>query len=168
VVASCLNVAGRLDVTALGLACVTMPVTGLLRVTGSWTATSDGNFSDATTTFGEEQIVVPSQCVGGAGTVVRCRDLSRLFGNLGYASATCVDAQDDGDHCICPSTVNQSSGAGLVSFEPPAGGQYTTSGGVLTTDTGTQYSYCVSGNTMTWTPRSASPTVTGTIVLQKQ
>jgi hypothetical protein len=169
VTSSCLSVAGQLDVSAIGFACIYMKVTGSLQVTGSWTATSDGRFSDDTITAGDEQIVVPNQCAF-AGTTVHCRDFNQPLQLLGYSSATCVDAPNGMDMCSCPAVVNQSGGAGLVSYypEPARSGQFTTSGNVLTTDTGTQYSYCISGNTMTWTPQSATPTVTGTIVFERQ
>jgi hypothetical protein len=53
---------------------------------------------------------------------------------------------------------------------PSKSGNYSTSGNVVTIsgDSGdTQYSYCVSGNTMTMTPQSSRPTMTGAIVLQR-
>jgi hypothetical protein len=59
----------------------------------------------------------------------------------------------------------------MVSLDPQTSGTYTTSGNVVTTDGGgygeTKYSYCVSGNQMTMTSRSTSPTTTGTIVFQQ-
>ena len=46
-------------------------------------------------------------------------------------------------------------------------GTYTASGNVLTISSNT-YSYCVSGTTMTMVPQGAGPTMTGSVVLQKQ
>jgi hypothetical protein len=54
----------------------------------------------------------------------------------------------------------------LLSVDPQTSGGYNTSGNVVTTDSGPKYSYCVSGNTLTWTPQSTTPTTTGTVVFQ--
>jgi hypothetical protein len=37
----------------------------------------------------------------------------------------------------------------------------------LKTDDTVDYSYCVSGNTLTWTPKSSLGTITGTVVFQR-
>ena len=46
-------------------------------------------------------------------------------------------------------------------------GTYTTSGSGLNTDGYVDYSYCVSGSTLTLTPKPTILPVTGTVVLQK-
>ena len=168
VTSSCLKVTGERNIEALGLTCRFVPVTGSLQVTGTWTATSDGTFSDDTITSGDEQITVGSKCVESSGTVLLCPRLNQAFATLGYASASCLKGQTDIDYCTCLASVDQEGGVGLVAHGPPASGEYTTSGDVLTTDTGARYSYCVSANTLTLTPVSTSPVVTGTIVLRKQ
>jgi hypothetical protein len=55
----------------------------------------------------------------------------------------------------------------LVALDPQTSGNFKASGNVVTTDSGAQYSYCVSANRMTWTPQSTSPTTTGTVVFQQ-
>jgi hypothetical protein len=166
VTSSCLKVTGDVDVTMLGLTCTSVPVAGTLQVSGTWTATSDGKYSDHTTTSGDEQLTVGDRCVMYAGTIVHCQDLKGLFALLGHASFICTD--DPTGFCLCQATVEQDGGIGLVSMEPSVSGQYTTSGNMITIDSNTKYSYCVSGNTMTWTPQTTSPATTGTIVFQKQ
>jgi hypothetical protein len=54
---------------------------------------------------------------------------------------------------------------------PSTSGVYTTAGSTLTISAGEQeYSYCVTGDTLTMTPQSAPTrgTLTGTVVLQRQ
>ena len=58
---------------------------------------------------------------------------------------------------------------GLISMFPSTSGTYTTADNVLTiTADEVEYSYCVSGNTMSMTPQStgSSGTLTGTVELQ--
>jgi hypothetical protein len=166
VTASCLAVLGEVDLSPIGIGCRFAPVSGALGVTGTWTATSDGKYLDDTTTTGDELIVMQPSCFAYSGTVVHCKDLDTVVTQLGYALASCTDAGDGG--CSCAVTVNQRGKMGLVSFEAPTSGNYTTSGNVVTLDGEAEYTYCVSGDTMTWTPQSTSPTVTGTFAFQKQ
>jgi hypothetical protein len=68
-------------------------------------------------------------------------------------------------------TINQAGGHGLAPMYPSANGVYTTAGSTLTITAGEQeYSYCVSGDTLTLTQQSTptTGTLTGTVVLQRQ
>ncbi|HEX7597099.1 MAG TPA: arabinofuranosidase catalytic domain-containing protein [Polyangia bacterium] len=59
----------------------------------------------------------------------------------------------------------------MLSMSPTTTGGYKTSANVVTIsgDVGdTLFSYCVAGNQLTMTPQSTNPTMTGTIVLQRQ
>jgi hypothetical protein len=54
---------------------------------------------------------------------------------------------------------------------PPASGRYTLSDGVLRTSeapSGTAYQYCASGDTLTLTPDTTSPTTAGNIVFHRR
>ena len=52
VTSSCLALSGDMDVVLASLGCTTVPVTGSLHVTGTWTANSDGTYTDNTVTTG--------------------------------------------------------------------------------------------------------------------
>jgi hypothetical protein len=168
VTSSCLKVMGQMDLLAIGIGCVSAPVTGTLHVTGWWSADSDGSFSDHTTTTGVEQFTLAPQCIVG-GTMVHCSSLDKVITLLGYSSVICTDAADGG--CNCAATVEQDGGMGVVSQNPSTRGNHTSSDNVVTTTDGqvdTPYSYCVSGSTLTMTPQTAMPITTGAIVLEKQ
>jgi non-reducing end alpha-L-arabinofuranosidase len=166
VTSSCMTVAGARNIEMLGMPCLSLPVTGTLQVTGTWSATADGKYSDDTTTSGDEQLALGLSCERYLAIIPPCPQLATLVTLLGYASATCTD--DPGGWCACQGKAEQKGGAGSVSAEPQTTGTYTTSGNVLTTDGGTRYLFCVSGNKMTWTLLGPGPATTGTIVFQKQ
>jgi hypothetical protein len=178
VVSSCLTVSGGVDLSNYGLGCVSAPVMGSLRVSGSWTANADGTYSDNTTTQGNVQIDFGCDCRGGAGTCTTCPRFGALLTSPGYAAVTCADATGSdaeicecGPGCTCTATIDQAGGIGVAPMYPSATGTYTTSGTVLTMTAGEQeYSYCVSGDTLTLTPQSTptTGTLTGTVVLQRQ
>ena len=165
VTSSCLRVTGEMDMSMLGLDCALAPVEGSLQVTGTWTAKPDGTYFDGTTTSGNEQITLPASCLIVAGTAVTCEKLAPVFSALGYLATTCTADVSGG--CSCSATVDQIGGVGLVSPYAQSSGTFKTSGNVVTTDDFAQYPYCVSGNTMTWTPKTTSPITTGTIVFQR-
>jgi hypothetical protein len=158
-------VSGQLDLSMMGAGCASAPVEGSLQVTGTWTARSDGTYRDATTTFGSEQITLAASCLVISSTPVTCGAMASLLPALGYSAASCSPLASGG--CACTATIAQTGGLGLVSLFAQTSGDYTTSGNVVATDEPAHYSYCVSGNRMTWTPQSTSPTTTGTIVLQQ-
>ncbi len=168
VMSSCLDVGGELDLSLFGAGCLSAPVTGSLQVTGTWTAKQDGSYLDETITSGSEQFTLAPSCLIISSAPVTCEGAANLLVNAGYSSLTCTDA--DGGGCNCSGTVHQNGGLGVVSFAPSTGGNYTTANNTITItgDSGdTKHSYCVSGNTMTWTPQSTKPTTSGTIVLAK-
>jgi hypothetical protein len=164
VASSCLEVTGNLDVSGFGLGCTSLPVAGSLTVTGTWTANSDGTYSDNTSTSGNEQITVPAACLNVSGTTTTCDRIGGPLQGLGYASINCTAAMSGG--CTCLAVVQQTGGIGLASADPQKSGNYSTSGNVLTVDS-TQQSYCVSGNQLTWTPQSTGAITNGSILLQK-
>lgn len=167
---SCLPVSGVANMSGFGLGCTAAPVTGTLRVAGTWTANGDGTFMDGTTTSGDSEIQLPAECLNVSGTTTTCDRLDGALQALGYASVTCADAAGGG--CTCTATVQQTGGMAFVVFGAPASGMYTTSNSVLATAgrNPREYSYCVEGNRLTLTPQGPSNvgTLTGTIVLQKQ
>ena len=165
VVSSCLNVTGQLDLTLVGAGCPSAPVTGSLQVTGTWTANSDGTYSDSTTTSGDEQFTLAASCLIISSTPTTCAGAASILTSLGYSTVNCTSVTGGG--CTCAAKVQQAQSA--------ASGAHSTSGNVVTLSGDredpyfTKYSYCASGNQMTWTPQSTgmTGTVTGTIVLQK-
>ena len=167
---SCLPVSGMANVAGFGLGCTAASVTGLLEVTGAWTANADGTFKDETTTTGDSQIEVPPECLNVSGTVTTCDRLGGAFQALGYADVTCANATS-GSGCTCSATVQQKGGLALLTLSPRSSGTYTTGNNLITTSTGMdqQYAYCVSGNTMVVTPQTTGPTgaLTGTIAFVK-
>ena len=164
VTSSCLKVTGQVDMSLLSSGCASAPVTGYLQVSGTWTANANGTYSDNTTTSGNEQLTLPASCLNVSGTTTTCDRLGSVLQAFGYYDVSCSGSGG----CTCPVLVKQTGGVGLVSTDPQTSGTYTTSGNVVTTDSTMKYSYCVSGNKMTWTPQSTSPTTTGTVVFQKQ
>ena len=164
VTSSCLSVAGQMDISLLGIGCTSATVTGSLKVTGTWTANSDGTYSDETTTTGDEHLTLPASCLQISGTTTTCERVAPVLQSLGYAVTMCTSAASGG--CTCSATVNQTGWMGLVNLGASTRGQYTTSGNVVTLDNEARYSFCVSGKQLNMTPQGTSPT-TGTVVLQK-
>ena len=165
---SCLRVTGGLDLSVVGRGLPVAPVTGSLTVTGTFTVNANGTYSDNTITSGDEQFTLAPSCLVISSTPVTCDGAANIIKTLGYSALTCTPATGGG--CTCSGTVHQTGGLGLVSVAPSTSGSYTTAGNLITVsgDAGdTQYSYCVSGDRLTVTPQSTSPTMTGTIVFQK-
>src|SRR5580765_7364159 len=52
VTSSCLALSGDMDVMFASLGCKTVPVSGSLHVTGTWTANANGTYTDNTVTTG--------------------------------------------------------------------------------------------------------------------
>jgi hypothetical protein len=169
--ASCaLTVSGMVDMAATGLMCASAPVTGSLRVSGTWTAEAGGTYMDATTTSGELKVELPEACKRISGTTTTCDRV--VLGALGLNSIVCVDNTTTMG-CTCTATVNQEGRPALIAVEHPSSGTFVVDGkSVVMTGEGrdTKYAYCVSGNTLTMTLETAGQvgTVTGNIVLQKK
>jgi len=170
---ACLNLSSSdLDISAAGLdpaSCMNVAMTGSLNVSGTWTANSDGTYTDGTTTTGTVQLDLPAGCKKLSGAVLMCSGLDSPLTGLGLESATCLDAASGGG-CTCTGTVNQAGLPGVLSVAAAPNGDYTAANNALSLDPttpSTMYSYCVSGTQMTWTPQTTSPTTKGTIVFQK-
>jgi len=165
----CLTVSGELDLSELGLSCSSAPVSCSLDVVGTWTANPDGTYLDDTMTAGDEQIELPASCLEISGTRTTCDRIGAPLAALGYASVTCEDTASGG--CSCAAYVDQDGGIGVAPGYAATSGTYTISGPELTIIAGEQeYSYCVSGATLTMTPQSTSRTgtLTGTVVFMRQ
>ena len=170
--ASCLKISGEVDLSGLGTDCKSTPVTGTVRVTGTFTAKADGTYTDETMTTGEETLDLPKTCLTLSGTATTCKRIGGPLTSVGWSAVTCVDnAATMG--CTCTATVAQTGGLGLVRPNAPTSGPYTVAGSVLSLSDGikeTAYSFCVQGTMLTVSPPSMGKigTSTGTISLQKQ
>jgi len=173
VAASCITVIGTLDLTNLGADCKAGEITaGTLTVTGTFTATADGAFTDATQTTGEETVELPPTCKTLSGTETTCKRIGGPLRSIGYSAATCVDNTTTMG-CTCAATVDQAGGLGLLITNPAASGTYATADNNLTLSDGTRdvaYPYCVAGSSLTVSQPTMAKTgtYTGTILLQKQ
>ena len=78
------------------LGCTTVPVTGSLHVTGTWTANSNGTYTDNTVTTGSITFPLAPACLSVSSVNVACAKAAGAFTALGWASATC--ATDAGGH----------------------------------------------------------------------
>jgi hypothetical protein len=170
---SCLALSGQLDMTAYGLECTTATVQGgSLTVTGTFTANSDGTFADATTTKGNIQFALPSECLHLSGTTTDCGRLADVISvQMNYTVACNTDSSTGGCSCSGTQTAGQTGGLGVLSSNPLTADDLATSGSTFTISQGgryaTPYAYCASTNQLTITPQPAKgPTYTGTIVLQ--
>jgi hypothetical protein len=165
-----------LDLTRLGLGCPSSVTSGSLEVSGTWSAHADSmTISDDTTTTGEQAFWLEPACLLISGTSTTCDRLAMPLQQLGYASVTCTS----GPGCNCAASVEQAGGMAFATRTPTTYGTYTTAGNLLTTTSDgsndRQYSYCVSGKTLTMSPMvddtQGDPLAgqpSGTIVLQKQ
>ena len=165
VASSCLILSGDMDVTLAGLGCSTVPVTGSLQVTGTWTANANGTYRDNTTTTGSITFPLDDSCLTISSVKVECSKISVVFTALGWATSTCSIGASG--KCYCSAAADQSGGIGVISPWASNSGTYNTSGSGLHVDDSVEYSYCVSGNTLTLTPKPTILPVTGTVVLQK-
>ena len=152
-----------MDVSLVGVGCASVPVTGSLHTTGTWTANADGSYADNTTTTGSVTFPLTPACMTLSSVPTTCDRVGSIFEVLGWSSSSCTDNGSGG--CNCSATANQNGGLGYLSAVAYTSGSYATSGSVLTTDDKLKYSYCVSGSTLTVTPQASA--LSGTIVLQK-
>jgi len=164
VTSACLNLSGDMNVELLELGCSSVPVTGSLQVTGTWTADAKGNYTDTTTTKGSITFPLSTACMTVSSTPVECSKMANIFTAAGWKSAAC---SSNAGQCNCSATANQPGTIGVVYSNASTSGTYTISGSGLKTDDAVDYSYCVSGNTLTLTPQPTILPVTGTVVLQK-
>ena len=165
VASSCLEVTGSLDLRELGLSCPRAGITGSYQVDGSWSADSNGRYTDGTLTIGTEQIQFPSECLNVSGVRIACDALASLVGVFRGYTPDCRATADGG--CFCEGDVRQAGGAGHVRVDAAMTGEYAASGNVLTLDSDATHQYCVAADTMTWTPQATSEIIQGTIVFQR-
>ncbi|MBN1611639.1 MAG: hypothetical protein JW940_33700 [Polyangiaceae bacterium] len=177
VTSSCLKVSGAIDPTKGGLSpvCSTGPVTeGTLQVTGTWDLKADGTFADNTSTTGEMKFALPAACKELSGTQIACAKIGGPLGSGLGCTVVCTDDAASGG-CACTATVDTASaalagGIGVVSASLSTTGTYTAASNVITTSDGVNYSYCVSGSTLTVSPQTETTgmgTTAGTVVFQK-
>jgi len=177
VTSSCLDVSGQIDLTLVGMNCVTDSVTGSLTVTGAWTDNGDGTYTDATQTTGSHHMELGEPCTHLSGTIIGCDSMVIPMTSMGYSEVTCVDNTATGG-CTCDATINQigapdSGGIGFAPAQVRPTSSHTAADNVLTLGQGASeaiLSYCVSGTTLSVTPQSAgrTGTVTGSVELQRQ
>ncbi|HET7545677.1 MAG TPA: arabinofuranosidase catalytic domain-containing protein [Polyangiaceae bacterium] len=164
VASSCISVSGAVDAQKqFGLSCPTGQLTASLSVSGTFSTKADGSFVDGTTTTGPAQLTLPAECLFLSGTTTTCERIGQVI--QGYTGLKCVDAAGGG--CSCSGTLNQQGSMGVPTQAPNADGFLMTADNTATiTQDNSQYSYCVSGSTLTVTPKSTLPVIGGTIVLQ--
>ncbi|HZL21275.1 MAG TPA: arabinofuranosidase catalytic domain-containing protein [Polyangia bacterium] len=153
-----------MDVSLASLGCTTVPVAGALHVTGTWSANSDGTYTDNTVTTGSITFPLAPICLSVSSVNVACEKAAGALTALGWSSVTC--ASDAGGQCNCSATADQSGGIGVVSPWAAASGNYTTSGSGLNIDSTVDYSYCA-GSMLTLIPKPTILPIAGTVVLQK-
>lgn len=173
VMSSCIKVSGAIDLTGLGADCKSGEITsGTLSVTGTFTATSDGTFTDGTQTTGDEILELPQTCKTLSGTETTCKRVGGPLRSIGFDSATCVDNTTTMG-CTCTATVAQMGGLGLLQPNFPMSGSYAVADNNLTLSDGSHdyaYPFCVAASTLTVSQPTMAKTGTyvGTVVLQKQ
>jgi hypothetical protein len=161
---SCLNLVGDIDGTLLYMGCAKIPATGSLKVTGTWSADAKGTYTDKTVTTGSMTFPLSKECLTVSSTPVECSKIASVFTAAGWSTATCAT---ESGQCKCSATVEQKGGIGVINPWASDSGDYTsTAAGNLKTDEHVDYSYCVSGDTLTLTPKYAVLPLTGTIVLK--
>jgi len=164
---SCLTVTGFLNLGDFGASCAREPVTGELTVTGTVTINNaDRTYTDKTVTTGHVQFPLEKSCLVISSTPVTCTMAGGLIAAMGYSQLTCTPTNDGG--CLCSGTVQQTGTAGFISSDPSTKGNWAVSGNQISMDNINKYSFCTSGNQMTWTPQSTSPGIAGTIVFESE
>jgi hypothetical protein len=172
---SCVQYNGNADIAYLGLTCIpnTANISGSLTVTGSLMLSSDGKYTEKTTTKGSETWGLDKSCLELSGTRVSCERVGEVFAatlaDFGYTSIKCENASNGG--CTCAAQIERQGGMGILYNDVQASGKYSkpSDKSLRIGDTLT-YSYCVKGSELTLmpVPNSDSGTpYTGTIVLQK-
>ena len=169
VASSCLTVTVALDVGLAGGACPSAPVMGSLTVTGTFTVNADGTYSDNTTTTGDEHFTLAPSCLVITSTPVTCDGAASIIKTLGYSSLTCTPTAGGGGHR--PLGHGPSDGWARVPFGRAVDEQQLRDRGQRGHEPERRGERAVLvlriGRRMTLTPQSASPTMTGTIVLQQ-
>jgi len=165
VMSSCLNVSGDLDIRGLfGFTCPAGKVTGTRQVTGTLTINANGTMVDNTMTTGDEHITVGSECKVLSMAPISCDAIGEHMVGY-YDSAECKDDAATGG-CDCTAKIKQKGSMGIPTGEPNTTDiNYTAADNTITIlQDMSKYDYCVSGSTLTVTPKKG-PAVTGSIVL---
>lgn len=169
-----MTVSGMANLTDAGIGCSMAPAMGTLKVTGTFTATAEGDFMDNTTTTGEVLLELAPQCLMISGFMGTCDRLD--LEPAGLSGISCVDNTTTMG-CTCTAPINQTGGLGAISLEAFLGnttaGKYTAADNklVLTAaDQSTEHGYCVADGVLSIEPGipNNAGMVTGPIVLQKQ
>ena len=105
VTSSCLSLSGDMDVSLASFGCKTVPVSGSLHVTGSWTAKSDGTYVDNTVTTGTVTFPLSPACLSISSVAIDCSKGGGAITPLGWKTASC--ANDSSGHCVCTATADQ-------------------------------------------------------------
>ena len=163
VTSSCLTLSGDMDVTLASLGCKKVPVTGSLKVTGTWTANGDGTYTDNTVSTGSIKFPLAASCLSVSSVDVACEKIS--ISALGWTDVPC--SKDSSGQCSCSGTTSQNGGIGVINPRADKSGNYTTSGSDLKVDDYVDYSYCASGNMLTLIPKQTILPLSGTVVLTK-
>jgi hypothetical protein len=79
VTSSCLTLSGNMDVSILGMGCSSVPITGSLDVTGTWTANADGTYADNTVTKGSIKFPLSNACLTVSSVLTECSKMASLF-----------------------------------------------------------------------------------------
>jgi hypothetical protein len=161
VTSSCLELSGDMDIFITALACATVPVTGYLQTTGTFTANADETYVDDTVTTGSVNFPLDSSCLEISGVPVECSRAGDIFGAIGWDTNTCALTEGV---CQCSLSTEQQGGLGGILSYTLATGDYELEGTTLTAENAT-YDYCTAGDTLTLTPKMSS--LTGTVVLQR-
>jgi hypothetical protein len=135
-----------------------------VKANGTWTANADGTYTDKTTTTGSMTFPLKSSCLTVSSIPASCSNIGGAFSAFGWTTVCSTDANGQ---CNCSATANQTGGVGVISPYSSSTGNYTTSGSDLNTDSEVDYSYCVSQQTLTLTPKSTILPITGNVVLQQ-
>jgi len=162
---SCLSLTGEIDPMDVSANCPRQAITGSLTVSGTWTANANGTFTDDTKTMGSAKFNLDASCLVVSGAAMTCEKIGSSFEGLGFSSVVCTTMA--GGSCSCSAQVALTGGLGLLTADPQTSGNYTKNGNVLTitgSATGQNYSYCVSGSTLTITPQLSRPMLAGTLV----
>lgn len=134
-------------------------------MTGTWTATAKGAYTDGTTTTGSMTFSLEPSCLSVSSVPVDCKDMGNAFTAGGWSKVTC--APGNNGKCDCSASAEQMGGIGVVSAWADKSGTFTTSGDTLNADDFVDYSYCVSGDTLTLIPKPTILPLTGTVVLKR-
>jgi hypothetical protein len=161
---SCLTLSGNMDVTMASLGCNTVPVTGSLQVSGTWTAKADGTYVDATTTKGNMTFTLAPACLSISSVPVQCRDMGPVFTVVGWTNTICTQS---GSVCSCKAETTLQGGLGVPSVYASDSGDYALTPTGFKVDDAVEYSSCVQGTKLTLTPKPTVLPITGNMVLQK-